>query len=126
MIEVHPIDDAARTAALYAEAGLPCGDDCFGVAAYDGETVLGHCLFSLNRAGITVFALTPADDLPLADGILRSALYVASVRGVRDAFYAESAPVPLLRALAFLKDEAERRLDIDKLTEGCACEKAQP
>lgn len=121
MIEVHPVSDLETCMALYREAGLDFAAGDFAVAAYDGPERLGYCLFSLDDKGITVRALEPQNDLPLADGILRSALFVASQRGIRDAFYSIDAPEALFVALEFVSDAKEKRLNLGKLTEGCAC-----
>ena len=72
---------------------------------------------------MTVFAVEPQGDVPLADGILRSALHVAAENFVLDAFYDNCAPVELFRLLAFIKNEDEKRLNIDKLFGGCNCHK---
>ena len=119
MITVLPVKDGSRLAALFAAAGLKQTADAAAVEAMDGEESLGYCLFGLDDKRIEVRALEPAADRYMADGLLRSALHVAVTRGVMAAFYADTAPLKLLKSLGFIKNDENRELDIDKLFSSC-------
>ena len=121
MIEIKPIADRKKVEQLFIKNDISLTDNSSGVYALCGEEILGYCLFDLNEKGITVFALYPQDDVLLADGILRSALHVASERSAMDARYADTAPVELLDKLGFITDKRTKTLDIDKLFGGCGC-----
>ena len=91
------------------------------ITATDKEIELGYCLYRLDKKTITVFVVEPQNDIPLADGILRSALHVAAENFVLDAFYSDCAPIELFEKLCFIKNLEEKRLNIDKLFGGCNC-----
>lgn len=121
MISVLPSKDKKEIITLFNKYNLET-DDCSGcVIARTGDEVLGYCLYRLDSKTITVFAVEPQDDIMLADGILRSALHVAAENFVLDAHYDDNAPIDLFRKLGFVKNEEEKRLNIDKLFGGCNC-----
>ena len=73
----------------------------------------------MDNEKITVKYIEPLDDISLADGILRSTLHVAAEHGVLNAFYEDTVPYDFLNKIGFIKDELEKRLDIDKLFKSC-------
>lgn len=121
MISVLPCKDKAEITALFNKHNIITDEFSGCVIASTGETLLGYCLYSLTPKTITVFAVEPQSDIPLADGILRSALHVAAENFVLDAFYDDCAPIDLFQTLGFIKNESEKRLNIDKLFGGCNC-----
>lgn len=123
MISVIPCRDKEKIEELFKKHNLFTDEVSGCVIASQNDEVLGYCLYSLSESKMTVFAVEPQSDIPLADGILRSALHVAAENFVLDAFYADCAPVDLFRTLAFIKNEDEKRLNIDKLFGGCNCHK---
>ena len=123
MIEVKPIHERELLTQLYEKHALSLDGYSGGVLARCGEETLGYCLYTLTERGITVRILEPQDDRFLADGILRSALHVAAERSAMDARYSETAPESLFQTLGFVKDSAQKTLDIDLLFGGCHCQK---
>ena len=123
MISVLPCRDTGTIKKLFAKHNLKTDEFSSCVIATEKQDVLGYCLFSLSKEKMVVFAVAPQGDIPLADGILRSALHVSAENFVLDAFYHDSAPVELFRLLGFIKNESENRLNIDKLFGGCNCHK---
>lgn len=121
MITVLPCRDSAKIEELFSKHNLEVNKSSGCVIARQNEEILGYCIYNLTPKTMTVFAVEPQKDIPLADGILRSALHVAAENFVLDAFYAECAPVDLFRSLDFIKNEQEKRLNIDKLFGGCNC-----
>ena len=61
---------------------------------------------------------SPENDIMLADGILRSALHVASERFITEVHYDKSI-FGIVDKLKFVKDKNECTLDIDKLFKSC-------
>lgn len=121
MISVLPCRDKARIEELFKKHNLPIDEFSGCVIASEKQEVVGYCLYSLSKEKMTVFAIEPQGDIPLADGILRSALHVSAENFVLDAFYSDTAPIELFRTLCFIKNEDEKRLNIDKLFGGCNC-----
>ncbi len=123
MISVLPCRDKKQIGRLFKKHNLTTDDFSGCVIASEKQEVLGYCLYSLTKEKMTVFAVEPQGDIPLADGILRSALHVAAENFVLDARYDDLAPVDLFRVLGFIKNESEKLLNIDKLFGGCNCHK---
>lgn len=123
MITVAPISDKSEVSAYFEKAGLEAGGNSGCVAARSGGEVLGFCLYELYEKGITVRFITPKDDFPLADGILRSTLYMAAMRSAMDARYEGQENEKLFEKLGFILDKGNKKLDIDKLFRGCNCKK---
>ncbi len=121
MISVIPCRDNAKIEELFKKHNLAIDEFSGCVIAYQNEEIIGYSLYGLTPKTMTIFAVEPQGDIPLADGILRSALHVAAESFVLDAFYDDCAPVDLFRTLAFIKNEDEKRLNIDKLFGGCNC-----
>ena len=119
MLEIHPVREMARLQPLYKAQELVLSEDGMAVVAMDGDKMVGYCLFSLSSEDISVKSLVPADDIALADGILRSALHVAVENGKENAFYEETAPIDVFKTLGFIKNTEKRSLDIDKLFSSC-------
>ena len=121
MITVAPLKEREEIAAFFEKAGINLTENAGCVAAKAGDEVLGFCLYSLTENGITVLYIEPKNDLPLADGILRSTLHVAASRSAMDARYEGGQNGELFSKLGFVLDKADKKLDIDKLFRGCGC-----
>ena len=118
MIVLKPTEDKNLIKQYYDKASIPFSDNANLLLATVGQEVLGFCLFDINDV-LTVYKIEPMNDLPLLDGVLRSTLHVGCERGKNDAFYAESAPEAVFEALGFVKNKAEKRLEVDKLFKSC-------
>lgn len=119
MINLKTLKDENRISAFFEKAKLQRNEHSFCLTAENRGEVLGFCLFDLDDKKIVIRAIEPTQDISLADGILRSTLHVATERSIMDSFYAETAPEELFKKLCFIKNEAERRLDTDKLFQSC-------
>lgn len=118
MIVLKPTEDKNLIKQYYDKANIPFSDNANLLLATAGQEVLGFCLFEIDDV-LTVYKIEPMNDLPLLDGVLRSTLHVGCERGKTDAFYDESAPEAVFEALGFVKNKAEKRLDVDKLFKSC-------
>lgn len=122
MLQIKPQNDEKKLKELYGAAGIPFSGNSVGIEAYDGENMIGYCLFSVEDRRMTILALTPANDLSLADGIVRSALYVGICRSVIDAYYTENKEIEnLLLRLDLIEDKATKRINIGRLFNTCEC-----
>lgn len=121
MISVLPCREKEKVIELFNKHNIETDEFSSCVIASEKDKVLGYCLYSLTPKTMTVYAVEPQNDIPLADGILRSALHVAAENFVLDAFYDDCAPVELFKTLDFIKTVDEKRLNIDKLFGGCNC-----
>ncbi len=123
MISLMPIKDAYKIKELFKKHSIETDDFSGCVTAEEKGEMIGYCLYRLDEKAMTIFEIFPQNDIPLADGILRSTLHVAAENFVLDAFYADCAPIELFKMLGFIKNEDEKRLNIDKLFGGCSCKK---
>ena len=124
MITITPEKDKQAVKALFSENGISVNEYSSASSARSDGEILGYCLYDLYNSGerkIIIHKLYPVDDIALADGILRSALYVAAQRGITDAFYSDTADEEVFKKLDFIKSVSEKRLSIDKLFGGCHC-----
>jgi len=120
MISLAPVRDKNKVKSVFTEKGIKFTENSGCVTAMQGDELLGFSLYDLDSKRMVVKYLEPLSDIGLADGILRSTLHVAAERSIMDAFYAETLPEDFLNKIGFIKDETERRLDIDKLFKSCS------
>ncbi len=120
MISLAPVRDKNKVKSVFTENGIEFTENSGCVTAMQGDELLGFSLYDLDSKRMVVKYLEPLSDIGLADGILRSTLHVAAERSIMDAFYAETLPEDFLNKIGFIKDENERRLDIDKLFKSCS------
>ncbi len=120
MLTLAPMVDKATVYKIFSEKGIVTSEFSGCVIAKNGDEILGLCLYELTAKKITVQYIEPLDDIPLADGILRSALHVAAERSVMNAFYADTVPEDFLKKIGFIKDAEQKALDIDKLFKSCS------
>ena len=119
MLTLAPMAEKKKIAELFNEKGISLSEFSGCVTAKNGDEVLGLCLYELTDKKITVQYIEPLNDIPLADGILRSTLHVAAERSVMNAFYADTVPEQFFEKLNFIKEREEKSLNIDKLFESC-------
>lgn len=119
MLTLAPMSDKKQIESIFNEKGIAIGEFSGCVSAKNGAEVLGLCLYELDSKKITVHYIEPLNDIPLADGILRSTLHVAAERSVMNAFYADTVPEEFLKTIGFIKNQSEKSLDIDKLFKSC-------
>ncbi len=123
MISLIPSKDKEQIADFFKKHNIKTDDFSGCVIATEGEKTIGYSIYRLDEKSMTIFDIYPKDDIMLADGILRSTLHVAAENFVLDAFYDQNAPIDLFKKLSFIKNEDEKRLNIDKLFGGCNCKK---
>lgn len=118
MISVIPCYDKEKLKELYLKCGTEFSDSSAAVLAESSGEILGFCLFDLYEKSALIKKIEPENDIMLADGILRSALHVASERFITEVHYDKSI-FGIVDKLKFVKDKNERTLDVDKLFKSC-------
>ena len=121
MIVLAPIKEKFQIIEFYKKASLIPNEFSGCVTAKDNTEILGFCLYDLTPEKIIIRHIEPLDNLSFADGILRSTLHVAAEKSIMNAFYENTVPEDFFKKLGFIKNQAEKRLDIDKLFKSC-CE----
>lgn len=118
MLVLKPCDNRDLVKEYYEKENIPFSNNSNLLLATDREEVLGYALFDIDKT-MTIYKIEPVNDVFLLDGVLRSTLHVGCERGVTDAFYADTAPQAVLKTLGFIKNEQEKRLNVEKLFESC-------
>lgn len=119
MIYLGPVNDKKKAEEFFKERNFEFTENAQCVTAQNGQELLGLCLFELDKKKITILHIEPLNDIPLADGILRSTLHVAAEKSIMDAFYADTVPEEFLEKIKFIKEKSEKSLDINKLFQSC-------
>ncbi|MBQ6825188.1 MAG: hypothetical protein IJP34_00830 [Clostridia bacterium] len=119
MLTLSLTNDLELAKKLYLENSIDFNENSLCMLCKNGEEILGYCLFSVTEKRGEVYIISPLEDIALADGILRSSLHVCAERNVMDVFYTDSLSEEFLQKIGFIKNKAEKRLDIDKLFKGC-------
>ena len=118
MISLAPLKNENDIKNFFEKCELEYNEFSGCVTAKNGDEILGFCLYDLSDKMI-IRHIEPMNDLALADGILRSTLHVAAEKSIMKAFYADTVPEEFFEKLQFIKDKAEKSLDIDKLFQSC-------
>ena len=72
MLFLAPMTDKEEIENVFLEKGIAFGEFSGCVTAKNGDELLGLCLYDLDAKKMTVHYIEPLNDIPLADGILRS------------------------------------------------------
>ena len=121
MIEVNILKDFYETKKIFEDNSIKFENNCFCMAAKDGEQTLGFCLFKYENDVVLIKELHPRNDLMMADGVLRSTFFVASNRGIEKAFYDNRDIEPMLKKLDFIDNTQYKSLKIKKIFDSCGC-----
>ena len=119
MIEIRPERKQSVIERFYKSVTIPMNERSMAAVAFDGDNVIGNCLFDMDGDSLTVRSICPLDDAMFADGLLRSALHIGTENGIMTAFYSDEAPIDLLKKLKFIKNETKKELDVEKLFKSC-------
>lgn len=119
MLTLAPLKEKSEIEAIFKEYNFEFNQFSGVLTAFDGSKVIGKSLYYLDDEKMTVLFIEPLEDIPLADGILRSTLHIAAERSIMNAFYAETLPESFLKRIDFIKSESEKSLQIDKLFKSC-------
>lgn len=119
MLELGPIKEKSEIKSIFEEKGIAFSENSGCVKAKNAEKTEGLCLYELTKEKITIFYIEPINDIPLADGILRSTLHVAAEKSIMSAFYADEMNEEFLEKIGFIKSKSDKSLDIDKLFKSC-------
>ena len=119
MLSLSPLKDREEIKEIFKQKNIEYNEFSGVVSAVCQNETLGMCLYNLTKDKMVILYIEPIADIPLADGILRSTLHVAAEKSIMNAFYADTVPEDFLRKIDFIKSDAEKTLEIDKLFKSC-------
>ncbi|MBR4973502.1 MAG: hypothetical protein IKY45_03455 [Clostridia bacterium] len=119
MLSLSPLKDREEIKEIFKQKNIEYTEFSGVVSAVCQNETLGMCLYNLTKDKMVILYIEPIADIPLADGILRSTLHVAAEKSIMNAFYADTVPEDFLRKIDFIKSDAEKTLEIDKLFKSC-------
>ena len=119
MVEVKNIEKS-EALDLFKEKNIGYHEsESYALCAKDGDSLLGYCLYDIREGKITVRLIEPEKDILIADGLLRSALFVAANRGIMEAEYEETVSAELIMRLGFSNNKQNNTIDISNLFSSC-------
>lgn len=118
MVEVKKLEKD-ETKAEFQKADIPFSDNCFAIAAKQGDEVLGTLLYETANGKMDIIKILPQDDKLMADSMLRSAMFIAANRGIFDVFWKETVPDELIKQLGFVKNITNKSIDVTNLFSSC-------
>ena len=74
--------------------------------------------FEIRKKDILIEKIVPENDISLADGLIRSAVFSMIQRGITEAFYSEAAE-EVIKKTGFVKDLKSRSVSTEKLFISC-------
>ena len=116
MLQILKREDKSPYLAQIADLGL--SDSEISVSeAVDGDLVLGYALYKISPEAIEIFKISPQNDLLLFDGIARSILFLAVLKGVERAKF-KLNDLTEAKKLGFVNDDGVLE-DISSVFSGC-------
>lgn len=121
MLEVHQNNDLSNYKKLLSELGLDKNDVKL-LEAYDNGNVTGYLIYSCKSDTVVIYFIDFGSDLNLADGLIRTALFKASLIGTEKAEFKGCSDTA--KRLGFLKGNSNLLDSIQSVMGGCCnCKK---
>lgn len=93
MLQIIKQENADKYAEVLSSLGLTAEEAQISEAV-DNEQVSGYAVYSFSGGEILIHKIVPDGDLMLFDGIARSALFLAALKGIEQArFLNDAAPI---------------------------------
>lgn len=86
--------------------------------AVDGENVTGFAVYEFLKDSIRIHMLSPDSDIVLLDGIIRSVLFLAVLKGIEKAEFLNDTFMPAV-SLKILKSGERTLMPISEIFGGC-------
>lgn len=120
MLEIHQRNDI-NGYAEYLEKFQLSTDDVKIIEAFDKEDVIGFAIFTYSDDTLIIYTVSAANDLYLFDGLVRSALFKASMFGIEKAeiHTDNSAELEMYRKLKFITENDLTIPSISEFMNGC-------
>lgn len=118
MISVKLTYDKEIVSPICEKEGVHYNENSAAVIAKDGECTLGYCVFKIREKDILFEKIVPQNDISLADGLIRSAIFSMIPKGITEAFYSKEAE-DVIKRTGFIKDPKTGQICTEKLFMTC-------
>lgn len=91
------------------------------VEAFDRGKVIGHGIYAYNPDSVEIFDFSDGGDLNVCDGIIRSILFKACLKGIDDAMFKidDINKINKLKKLNFVKNDNKMLNSINDFMNSC-------
>ena len=100
-------------------------DELFGMKAFENESELGFCTFTLDGYNMNFEEMSSDDDI-IVEGLARAAMNFAANKNAYIAKADKSLVCPAFKRLGFDGDEILSVEIPEALTSGCSCPHSKP
>lgn len=118
MLQIIKKEDKQKYADIAVSLGISI-DTVHVSEAMDGDDVIGFSLYTLEADRIRIHIIQPCNDLVLYDGIVRSVLFLAVMKGIEKACFDEQS-IETARRLKLIDDNSCELEPISQIFNGCA------
>ncbi len=121
MLKILEQKDLSGYNRLLDSLDTPAGTELYLTEALDGEVVIGYIAYAYEAERAAIYAVEDGGDLYLCDGLVRSVLFKAQLRGMNaDVFYLkDAAMMEKMRKLRFVKNDEKTLEDIHGIMDNC-------
>ncbi len=95
-------------------------------AVEDSGAVSGYIAYAYEPEQVVIYAVEDGGDPDACDGLVRSVLFKAELRGLERAVFAMDEPSAHLRQLGFVRNDEKTLENITEIMEGCKKCKEKP
>ena len=119
MLQIIETTDFSAYTELLAGLSLPAGFHL--TEAREDDAVRGYIIYAYEPEQVVIYAVDDGHDLNFCDGLVRSVLFKAELRGIeRVAFYiTDPAMLERLRMLRFIQNDENILQNIADIMESC-------
>ncbi len=121
MLQIVEQKDLSGYEALLDSLKAPEGTRLYLTEALDAGAVTGHIVYAYEPDRAAIYAVDDGGDLYLCDGLVRSVLFKAQLRGMEKAVYyvQDAAMMARIRSLRLAQKEDAILENINEIMESC-------
>ena len=119
MLQIIETTDFSAYTELLAGLSLPAGFHL--TEAREDDTVRGYIIYAYEPEQVVIYAVDDGHDLNFCDGLVRSVLFKAELRGIERAAFLvqDAAMLERLRMLHFIQNNENILQNIADIMENC-------
>ncbi len=121
MLTIIEQKDLSAYAELLRGLPIPAGTVLHLTEAKDGDAVKGYIAYSYEPEQVVIYTVADGGDWDQCDGLVRSVLFKAELKGIEQAFFPveDAAMLQRLQKLGFVKNAEKMLYSIADIMESC-------